>query len=299
MQSYGLHIAIYGDAGRGNREQFQLGRAMAQRHALKPFHLALSTGDNQYDSTHPAIMEQIFEKPFAALIAEGVRFYQTPGNHDMDEGRIEDQLAYSAKLDAQKQGPEKERGGWVLPAEHYVIQRGPVCIIVLNVTAPDSAFPSQESALEFARRELSARAGLSEWTIVCFHYHLWSTGLRGDHEEMLDTYLPLFEEFPVDFVVAGHEHHAEFFAPWKGMHFALVGNGSEIRRQKVRSSQPCLFRTNDIGFAELSLEPGLARFAFINQAGHEIWSTRVQKAAKVGGLETVAPSRAPERVAGG
>lgn len=282
MQPYGIHIAIYGDAGRGNQEQFDLGRAMAARHALRPFQLALSTGDNQYDSSRPGLMEQIFEKPFAALIAAGVPFYQTVGNHDMDEERILAQLEYSRKVDALRQG----RGGWVMPAEHYVIReaKGNVRIIVLNVTAPESDFPQQTAALEFARRELSAAT--SEWTIVCFHYHLWSTGLRGDHEEMLETYLPLLEEFGVDLVLAGHEHHAEFFAPREGLHFALVGHGSEIRRQKVRSAQPCLFRTNEIGFAELSLEPGLAQFGFVDRHGREIWRTKIVKGHASRGLES-------------
>ncbi len=289
-KSKSIHFAIYGDAGRGNKEQFQLGQAMARRHQIRPFRFALSTGDNQYDSSCPGIMERIFERPFAPLIADGVRFYQTLGNHDMDEERIIDQLAYSKRVDALGQG----RGGWVLPAEHYVIREGKLRIIVLNVTAAESDFPLQESALEFARQELET--GQSEWTIVCFHYHLWSTGLRGDHEAMKSSYLPLFEEFQVDFVLAGHEHHAEFFAPWKGMHFALVGHGSEIRKQRARSAQACLFRTNEIGFAELSIEADLARFAFINGQGNEIWQYEVQKSLRktIPGSD-LAPSKARAR----
>lgn len=251
------HLAIYGDAGRGNDEQFALGQAMAQRHAIEPYDFALSTGDNQYDATVPGIMQTIFEQPFAALIAAGVPFYQTIGNHDMDEGRIEDQFAYSRTVDALAQ----RRGGWVLPAENYVIRSPHLRVIVLNVTEAASEFIYPEAALAFAAEELEQAS--DDWTVLCFHYHLWSTGYRGDHEEMKEALLPFLDRYPVDFVLAGHEHHAEIFAPWKGMRFAIVGNGSEIREHVMPSDQACQFRTDAIGFAELTVERHRARFAFV------------------------------------
>jgi hypothetical protein len=264
------HIAIYGDAGRGNREQFELGRIMTRRHAKRPFRFALSTGDNQYDPSTPELMARIFEEPFAELIQAGVPFYQTPGNHDMDEGRIEEQLLYSRQVNALAQG----KGGWVLPAQNYVIRDRFVKIIVLNVTAPGSDFPYPAEALAFAETELSEET--SDWKIICFHYHLWSTGLRGDHEEMKAVFLPFLECHGVDFVFAGHEHHAEVFAPWKGLQFALVGHGSEIREHVMPSDQTCLFRTNEIGFAELSLDAEEARLVFVDRQGEEVW-TQIRK----------------------
>lgn len=265
------HIAIYGDAGRGNQEQRDLGRAMSRRHAIQPFDFALSTGDNQYDPTSPGIMKTIFEDPFADLIRAGVPFYQTLGNHDMDEDRVVDQLQYSREVDALG----KKRGGWVLPAENYVIEDKNVKIIVLNVTAALCEFFYPHAALEFARKHLEGPR--APWTIISCHYHIWSTGLRGDHDGMKEAFLPLFERYPIDFFFAGHEHHAEMFAPWRGVHGAIVGNGSEIREDVMPSDQECLFRTNEIGFAELTLDERSARFAFIDRQGQEIWEQRITK----------------------
>jgi hypothetical protein len=284
MQKAVTHIAIYGDAGRGNPEQFELGQAMARRHAVKPFRFALSTGDNQYDSTTPDIMKSIFEEPFADLIKQGIPFFQTPGNHDMDEGRIEEQLLYSRRVDALKQG----KGGWVMPAPNYVIRDRFVKVIVLNVTAPGSEFPYPREALEFAEAELAEET--SDWKILCCHYHLWSTGLRGDHDEMKAVFLPLLERFPVDFFFAGHEHHAEVFAPWQGMHFAIVGHGSEIREHVMPSAQQCLFRTNEIGFSELTLDAEKACLAFIDRRGQELWQQTILKPNPVTTSVQVSPA---------
>jgi hypothetical protein len=269
------HIAIYGDAGRGNPEQFALGRMMARRHAQNPFRFALSTGDNQYDPTTPELMQRIFEEPFADLIRAGVPFFQTAGNHDMDEDRITEQLQYSQRVKALAEG----RGGWVMPAANYVIRDRFVKIIVLNVTAADCEFPYPHEAVKFLEAELAEET--DDWKVVCFHYHLWSTGLRGDHEEMKAIFLPLFERFPVDFIFAGHEHHAEIFAPWKGMQFAIVGHGSEIREHVMPSEQECLFRTNEIGCLELSLDRTEARLVFVDQHGQELWKQTTRKAQPI------------------
>lgn len=271
MPQIPTRIAIYGDAGRGNDEQKALGQAMALRHAKAPFRFAVSTGDNQYDPTSPGLMQKIFEEPFAPLIASGVPFYQTIGNHDMDENRIEEHLAYSRQVNALA----AHKGGWVLPAENYVVRAAHVRMIVLNVTEALSAYSYPHRALAFAREALSEPS--DDWTILVFHYHLWSTGLRGDHEEMKEAFLPFLECFPVDFVFCGHEHHAEMFAPWQGVRCALVGNGSDIRAHIMPSEQASLFRTNEIGFAELTLDERLARLAFIDRQGREIWAEEVSK----------------------
>jgi len=271
MNKDATHIALYGDAGRGNEEQFDLGCAMAERHRKNPFQLVLSTGDNQYDSTTPDIMKRIFEDPFAELIEAGVPIYQTPGNHDMDEGRIASHLQYSREVDALR----LKKGGWVLPAENYVINTKHAKIIVLNVTQALSLFEYPFEALEFARRHLAEPS--DRWKIVCCHYHLWSTGLRGDHEEMKEVFLPFLEIYPIDFFFAGHEHHAEMFAPWRGMRSAIIGHGSEIREHVMPSDQECLFRTNAIGFAELTLDETTARFVFVDTHGQEIWQQIVTR----------------------
>ncbi len=201
----------------------------------------------------------------------------------MDEGRIEEQLHYSRRINALREG----KGGWVLPAPHYVIRDKHVKIIVLNVTAPGSDFPDQREALEFAEAELAEDS--ADWKILCFHYHLWSTGLRGDHEEMKAVFLPLLERYQVDFVFAGHEHHAEVFAPWRGTHFAIVGNGSEIREHVMPSDQKCLFRTNEIGFAELTLDEAQASLVLIDRRGQEIWKQVKQKLKPLASVGEASP----------
>lgn len=268
-----LDILIYGDAGTGDAFQRQVGASMWERHRAAPFDLAVSMGDNQYVDTDPTVFRRIFEEPYAPLIAAGVPFFQTIGNHDMEKNRLADQLAYSARVDALRQG----KGGFVLPSENYVIERPNLRWIVLNVAAADNSIRYPDQTRAFAEREICAPS--PGWKIVSFHYPLWSSGPRGDNGALQSVLLPLFDRCPVDFIFTGHEHHAEAFLPYDWMQFHIVGNGREIRtaRPVSRSARESLHYMGEIGHAELRLHGDAATYALVNARGEEVYASTLQR----------------------
>ena len=266
-----LRVLVYGDAGKGNNEQRVVGQAMWRHHQKTPFDFAVSTGDNQYLDTAPGVWKQIFELPFAELIGAGVPFYQTVGNHDMEKNRLADQLAYSSSVNALAQN----KGGFVLPAENYVIEKPNLRWIVLNISAADGSINFPESTRKFFEVEVCKPT--TGWKIVSLHYPFWSTGPRGDNVAAQAALLPLFSKCPVDFIFAGHEHQAEVFLPYNWMNFAIVGNAHEIRSGRAASSRESLYFFGSTGFSELYLENDVARFALINARNEVQYSSTVQR----------------------
>lgn len=265
-------ILIYGDAGNGDAFQREVGLAMWRDHRKSPFDFAVSTGDNQYLPTASDVYERVFERPYAELVRAGVPFYQALGNHDLEEGRLADQLAYSARVKALERG----KGGFVLPSENYVVRKPNLTWIFASVGDGEGRIaitPETSRFLESALREAQGTG----WIILTTHYPLFSTGPRGDNGALQAKLFPLLERYPVDFCFSGHEHHAELLKPWEWMSQAIVGNGREIRPGRRASARPSLFFMSEIGFARLRIIQNSARLSFINTRNEEVYVTTVQK----------------------
>ena len=55
---------------------------MMKVHATFPFDLVIMLGDNMYGGQTPADYVKKFEQPYAPLLAAGVKFQASLGNHD-------------------------------------------------------------------------------------------------------------------------------------------------------------------------------------------------------------------------
>src|SRR5689334_19609839 len=75
-------FAAIGDTGTGGREQYDIGKLMMQYHEKFPFQVVVMMGDNMYGGASPQDYTKKFETPYASLLAAGVKFYASLGNHD-------------------------------------------------------------------------------------------------------------------------------------------------------------------------------------------------------------------------
>jgi hypothetical protein len=81
-------FAVIGDNGTGSREQYQLGEQMAKLHERFKFDTVVTVGDNMLGSERPQDFKTKFEIPYQPLLAAGVKFYASLGNHDAREQRF-------------------------------------------------------------------------------------------------------------------------------------------------------------------------------------------------------------------
>src|SRR5262245_60934088 len=79
-------IAV-GDAGTGDDHQSALARVMAKYQQTTSYDTALLLGDNIYPDGNVANVSAKFERPYADLLHQGVKFHAVLGNHDARSGR--------------------------------------------------------------------------------------------------------------------------------------------------------------------------------------------------------------------
>jgi hypothetical protein len=74
------------------------------------------------------------------------------------------------------------------------------------------------------------------WRIVVMHHHIFSSGIFGTDNLLVETLVPLFEKYNVDLVLAGHEHNYER-SEKDGITYILTGGGgSYLRPVNVKSN---------------------------------------------------------------
>ena len=77
---------------------------------------------------------------------------------------------------------------------------------------------------DFLVREIGA--SVATWTFVVFHDTIYSSGEHGSDEGIRDELVPVFDEFGVDLVFMGHDHHYERTWPLRGGVIAPAGEGT-------------------------------------------------------------------------
>jgi 3',5'-cyclic AMP phosphodiesterase CpdA len=255
------HVLVYSDAGFGNEGQLAVARAMTARHGVEPFDFAVSAGDNLQDgfvTSHT--LAQVFSEPFAPLIASGLKFFATLGNHDHLYDRAEQWYAFSRATDALGSG----KGGFVLPEPYYVHRLPGQKWIFVDVASAAGTFTSTPLMDVFLEKSLCTER--EPWMMMVFHYPLWSTGGHGDTVSLRDYLMPLLARCPVNFVFSGHDHHAELFRVGN-LRAAIVGNAGNPRIPPKAQIPESVFRTSDLGFAELLLTSSKATLQFRDVTG--------------------------------
>ena len=142
-----LKFAAIGDNGTGDRPQYDVGAADGDAHATFAFDLVIMLGDNMYGGQAPPDFVKKFEQPYAPLLAAGVKFQASLGNHDRPEN-----VCYKLyNMNGQR---------------YYTYARNNVRFFALDSTQMD---PKQVEWLEGALRDAQ-----EDWKICYFHHPLYS-----------------------------------------------------------------------------------------------------------------------------
>jgi diadenosine tetraphosphatase ApaH/serine/threonine PP2A family protein phosphatase len=241
-----LKFAVLGDFGTGERPQYELGAQMAKVHARFPFELVITVGDNLYGSQRPKDFRTKFEEPYKAVLAAGVKFYASLGNHDQREGQryyklfnMDGKLYYSFKA------PKQD-----------------VRFFALDSTYAD---PTQTAWLQ---KELDGAR--EDWKIPFFHHPLYSSGERhGSTTTLRAVWEPLFEKYGVSVVFAGHDHFYERTRPQEEIVHFVVGSGGKLRKRNIdrRSGLTALGFDTDQAFLVAEIDGDELFFNAISRTG--------------------------------
>jgi hypothetical protein len=253
-----VKFAAIGDNGTGDRPQYEIGEQMTKAHATFAFDLVIMLGDNMYGGQKPSDFVKKFEQPYAALLAAGVKFQASLGNHDRPEN-----VNYK---------PYNMNG-----QRYYTYVRNNVRFFALDSTLMD---PPQAAWLD-----ASLRDAREDWKICYFHHPLYSNASR--HGSSVDLRLllePVFLRHGVNVVFSGHDHVYERVKPQKGIYYFVSGSAGQLRKGNMtRSDQTAASFDQDMSFMLVEVAGNDMFFQTISRTGQTVDSGVIRRQQRPGG----------------
>lgn len=206
-----LHFAVLGDTGTGGHAQYEVAQKLIRFRTVFPFQFVLMLGDNLYGGETAHDFSEKFERPYQPMLAAGVKFYATLGNHDDPNQRFYKNF----NMDGKRFYTVKPREG-------------------VRFFSLDSNYMDKEQ-IDWLEKEL-INSG-SDWKIAFFHHPLYSSGEKhGPDEDLRRVLEPLFIRHGVSVVFSGHEHFYERLKPQNGIQYFVEGSSAKLRKGNIRSS---------------------------------------------------------------
>jgi len=212
-----VRFAAIGDAGRGDRFQFEVSAEMQAYRKVFPFDFVVMLGDNVYDGGTAEDYKQKFELPYKPFLDAGVKFYASLGNHDDPN-----QPSYAPF------NMGGERYYTFKPASLGASPAGTdVRFFMIDTERLDRA------ELAWVDREMAgSNAG---WKIPIFHRPIYTSGRYARPGRQLRPMLePLFVRHGVKVVFSGHEHFYERTKPQQGITYFISGGAGSLRAGDIR-----------------------------------------------------------------
>ena len=232
-----------GDAGRGSKDQYELGRVMANYRGSFTFDFAILTGDNMYGKQKAEDYRLKFEEPYKALLDQNVKFYASLGNHDEAN-----QVHYALfNMDGK---------------EYYRFEKSEVSFYALN-----SNYMKREQ-LDWFVAELEKDD--SPWKVAFFHHPPYSSGGRhGSSEEIREVLHPIFVKYGVKVIFTGHDHFYERVKPIDGIQYFVTGAAGKIRKGdlKDRSTITAKGFDTDLSFMLVEVIENQMHYQAISRTG--------------------------------
>ncbi|MBC1240748.1 metallophosphoesterase [Nostoc sp. 2RC] len=204
-----LRFVSVADTGTGAKGQYAVAGAMNFYHKQNPYDLVILAGDNIYNNGEIEKISAVFERPYQALLKQGVKFQACLGNHDIRTANGDPQVKYI--------------GFNMNGRRYYTFRRGSVQFFALD-TNSNADWKNQ---LPWLEKELSRSN--AAWKVVFGHHPIYASGVYGSNPEFIKTFTPLFQKYGVQVYINGHEHHYERTRAINGTTYLITGGGAGTR----------------------------------------------------------------------
>jgi len=202
-----VRFGVIGDTGTGGSAQYAIAKLLADARTRFPYEFVIMLGDNMYGGESPSDFVKKFERPYKPILDAGIKFYATLGNHDEPSQRFYKPFNMDGK-------------------RYYTYKKGDIEFFVLDSTYMN---PPQIDWLKDALSKSTAK-----WKMAYFHHPLYSSGAKHGSEEDLRVLVePLFLQYKMDAVFAGHEHFYERIKPQKGIYYFTAGGSAKLRSGNI------------------------------------------------------------------
>jgi len=201
-------FVMVGDSGTGSPEQYAVAARMV---ALNP-DFVLHTGDVIYPRGQASGYQPYFFDPYEELL-DGAPIFPTLGNHDYGTSNAQPYLDVFY-LPSGSSSTER----------YYSFDWGDAHFVALDT---NQSYTTTSPMHQWLVSDLAAAT--QTWKFVYFHHAMYSSGPHG----IFDSYVaqiraalaPVFEQYDVDMVFAGHDHDYERTKPINGVIYIVSGGG--------------------------------------------------------------------------
>ncbi|MFZ9629391.1 MAG: metallophosphoesterase family protein [Ilumatobacteraceae bacterium] len=201
-----VHLAFAGDTGDAGEEVQATADAMQMIGSAEHYDALVLLGDLVYPSGDATMLDTHVFEPFDGVLHEGTDLLAVLGNHDVMLGEGDDMMRRLGMS-----------GRWW----QRVI--GDVTVIGLDTTRVDDP-------VQLAFLENTLESADTTWTIVAMHHPPYSAGYQGSSIDARRAFAPLFEQYGVQLVLAGHDHDYQRSEVINGVTYVVSGAGSGTRR---------------------------------------------------------------------
>jgi 3',5'-cyclic AMP phosphodiesterase CpdA len=191
-------FVAFGDFG-GGPAQHDVARAMERWADSHRVDALVTTGDNVYTRGQPERFQAQLDDPYREL-RRTRPLWVTLGNHDVKGGHGAEQLRHLG-----------------LPALPYAKSLPGVQLLFLDGNRPDQA------QADWLERQLAADG--PRFRVAVFHQPAWSCSKHDSTEEVVRTWVPVFERHRVALVLTGHDHNYQRFVSDRDVHYVVTGGG--------------------------------------------------------------------------
>ena len=221
-----------GDYGVGGAREHRLGQRMKRYEARNPASMLVFLGDNDYTES-PAEFRANWTRSFGWARRGDLRVAGVLGNHDyeIDRGRY-------------------ELGLLGMPGPHYTRRLGPAQLFLLN--------SNNVSKRQTAWLRQTLAESTSTWKIAVMHHPAYTCGAYLGDRRVQRSWVPLFQEYGVQLVLAGHEHNYQRFLGRTGIRYVVHGGGGArlYATRRCPSSYPRrIVKLVEHGFLSVSIGP--------------------------------------------
>jgi 3',5'-cyclic AMP phosphodiesterase CpdA len=227
-----LRFVSVADTGTAAKGQYDVAKAMTAYHKEKPYNLVVLAGDNIYNNGEIEKINAVFERPYAPLLKQGVKFQACLGNHDIRTANGDLQIKYP---------------GFNMKGRYYTFRRNNVQFFALDTNGN----ADWQKQLIWLEKELSRSN--APWKIVFGHHPIYASGHYGSNPAFIKTFTPIFQKHGVQLYINGHEHHYERTRSINGTTYLICGAGAGNR--PVGKNEWTEYSTENLSFAVYEVYP--------------------------------------------
>jgi Calcineurin-like phosphoesterase len=255
-----LSFVVIGDSGTGKAGQFAVAQQMKKYREQQDYNVVLMLGDNIYPNGAASHFKKKFERPYANLLKDGVRFFASLGNHDVRRG-----------LEAQLQYEKFNMSG----RRYYSFTLGDELI---EFFALDTTLMNQP---QLAWLEEKLKNSTTRWKVAFFHHPLYSSAKRhGSEMDIRRVLEPLFVRYHINVVFSGHDHVYERIKPQQGIQYFVAGASGQLRKNGMKKKSDLTAVSSDVlhSFLLVQVSPAEMKVEAIGENGSFIDRVVITKA---------------------